>query len=346
MDRESLRGKVQTVLGPIEPEALGATLMHEHVLCDITPPDLRGRNLPDPEITLENRWAISYGTMEHATNHRLDLMDIAISEVKELAAAGGRSLVELSCGGLDPQPEGLVRISLVTGINIVMGCGHYVEAYQNPRNAERAIEDFAKEMAAQIFHGAWGTEVRAGVIGEIGCQAPWTEQEKRVLRGALIAQQETGAAVNIHPGRDPDLPQAIAEFVIAHGGDPGRTVISHIDRTIFDADRLLRLADTGIVIEFDLFGWENAFYRLNRLIDMPNDAARLQLIRLLIDHGHLDRVVISHDICYRTRLTRFGGHGYGHIFSNVVPLMRRRGFSDAEIDTIIVDTPRCLLTIC
>ena len=77
---------------------------------------------------------------------------------------------------------------------------------------------------------------------------------------------------------------------------------------------------------------------------MPNDATRLKLIRLLIEHGHLARIAISHDICYRTRLTRFGGHGYGHIFENVVPMMRRRGFSEDEIRTILVDTPRRLLT--
>jgi phosphotriesterase-related protein len=53
---------------------------------------------------------------------------------------------------------------------------------------------------------------------------------------------------------------------------------------------------------------------------------------------------ISHDICYRTRLSRFGGHGYGHIFANVVPLMRRRGFSAAEIEQITIGTPRRLLT--
>ena len=78
---------------------------------------------------------------------------------------------------------------------------------------------------------------------------------------------------------------------------------------------------------------------------MPNDATRLKLIRTLIDHGHLDRVVISHDICYRTRLCRFGGHGYGHIFlRNVVPMMKKRGYSEDEIDAILVRTPRRLLT--
>src|SRR5882724_6934508 len=177
-------------------------------------------------------------------------------------------------------------------------------------------------MVGQLREGAWGSDVRAGIIGEIGCQAPWTALERRVMRGALIAQRETGAA---------------------HNGDPARTIISHIDRTIFDADRLLRLADSGIVVEFDLFGQEHTYYGLSD-IDMPNDGIRLKWLRTLIDHGHLERIVISHDICYRTRLTKFGGHGYGHIFENVVPMMRRRGFSADEIDTILVKTPRRLLT--
>jgi phosphotriesterase-related protein len=198
-------------------------------------------------------------------------------------------------------------------------------------------------MVGQVLGGAWGTSVRAGIIGEIGCQAPWTALERRVMQGALIAQAETGAALNVHPGRHPDQPQEVAQFIGSSGGTPERTIISHIDRTIFDEDRLLRLADTGVVIEFDLFGIEHSYYALSD-IDMPNDAVRLQRIRSLIAHGHLDRVVISHDICYLTRLTRFGGHGYGHIFAHVVPMMRRRGFSEDEIQAILVDTPRRLLT--
>jgi len=123
-----------------------------------------------------------------------------------------------------------------------------------------------------------------------------------------------------------------------------RTIISHIDRTIFDTERLFRLADSGCVVEFDLFGQESSYYRLAD-IDMPNDALRLRAIRALIERGHLERVVVSHDICYQTRLVAFGGHGYGHIFANVVPMMRRRGFSEAEIQAIVVDTPRRLLTV-
>jgi phosphotriesterase-related protein len=343
MTRSDLRGKVQTVSGLIAPAALEATLMHEHVLCDITPPSVSALNNPGPEITLENVWAINYGRVKHAGKYRLDRIDVAVKEVTAMVAAGGKSVVELTCGGLRPDPTGLVEVAGRSGANIVMGCGYYVEEYQDPRNFERSVDDFAKEMVGQVHDGAWGTNVRAGIIGEIGCQAPWTALEQRVMAGALVAQQETGAALNVHPGRHPDQPQQVADFIRANGGVPERTIISHIDRTIFDETRLLRLADSGVVIEFDLFGQEGSFYPLAD-IDMPNDAIRLRLIRLLIEHGHLERIAISHDICYLTRLTKFGGHGYGHIFENVVPLMRSRGFTEDEIRTILVETPRRLLT--
>jgi phosphotriesterase-related protein len=343
--RQELTGKIQTVLGLIEPGQLGRTLMHEHVLCDIRPPATRTDNDLGPEITLENTWQINYGRglKRAGRKYLLDLEDIATREVEMMKHDGGDAIVELTCGGLSPEPEGLRRIAQGTGVHLVMGCGYYVNDYQDPRNHGRPVDDFANEMIGQILHGAWGTDVRAGMIGEIGCTAPWTATEKKVMQAALIAASETGASINVHPGRHPDQPQEVADFIKAAGKPTERVVISHIDRTVFDEERLLRLAGSGVTIEFDLFGQEASYYGLSD-IDMPNDATRLRLIRALIDHGHLDRVVISHDICYRTRLTTFGGHGYGHIFRNVVPMMKERGYSEDEIDAILVRNPRRLLT--
>jgi phosphotriesterase-related protein len=343
MDRDALRGRAQTVLGVIDPGELGPTLMHEHLLFDIRTPSMRAASDQGPEITLCNCFAINYGRKKVPANFRLLCEATAADEIKQIVPLGGRSVVELSSGGLDPRPNGLVAVARESGVNIVMGCGHYVDEYQPQSNRARSVEQFAAEITDQIQIGAWGTDVRAGIIGEIGCQAPWTELEQRVMAGALLAMDQTGAALNVHPGRDPDQPQQVADFVRAHGADPARVIISHIDRTIFDETRLLRLADSGVVIEFDLFGNESAYYALSD-IDMPNDAIRLRLIRALIARGHLERVVISHDICYRTRMTRWGGHGYSHIFANVLPMMRARGFSEAEIEAITVGNPRRLLT--
>src|SRR5687767_2266772 len=52
LTREDLRGKAQGVGGILDPADLGPTLMHEHVLCDITPPKMAAQNEPDYPITL------------------------------------------------------------------------------------------------------------------------------------------------------------------------------------------------------------------------------------------------------------------------------------------------------
>jgi len=344
LSRDALKGKAQTVRGLVDPQVLGATLMHEHLLWDIRTPAMRVDPDQGPEICLCNYFACNYGSRKLPNNLRFVDSEVASDEVRRMRRAGGRSIVELTVGGLEPDPIGLRKIAEATDTHIVMGCGHYVDDYQAERNRTRTPHDFAQEMIDALTVGAWGTDVRAGIIGEIGCQSPWTDLEKRVMEGALLAQKETGTAVNVHPGRHPDQPQEVADFAAARGADPARIVISHIDRTIFDDERLMRLADSGVVIELDLFGQEQSYYGLDLKVDLPNDAERLRWIRRLIDRGHLDQIVISHDICYRTRLTRFGGHGYGHIFENVVPLMRRRGFSEDEIERITVGTPRRLLT--
>lgn len=345
MTRDHLRGQVQTVTGLIAPAALGRTLMHEHLLIDLNPPRLRAEAVgAEPDLDPCQCFAIRWGTTYSRRNFQLDDRQLAAAELRRLREAGGGTLVELTVGGLKPDPQGLAAAARASGVNVVMGCGHYVDEYQDQANAARTADDFAREMVEQVTVGAWGTEVRAGIIGEIGCQAPWTATERRVFQGALMAQAETGAALNVHPGRHPDQPQEVADHAAASGAPMDRLIISHIDRTIFDGDRLLRLADTGCVLEFDLFGWEQTNYFPNPAIDMPNDGARLRWLRLLIGHGHLDRLLISSDICERTRLCRYGGHGYGHILQNVVPLMLRRGFTEAEVDALLVRNPARLLT--
>ncbi len=344
ISKEDLKGNAQTVLGPVDPAELGNTLMHEHLVWDIRTPKMAAATDQGPEISLCNCWQFNYGRVKVPRNYISRSAELATFEVKEMVAAGGNTIVELSSGGLAPAPDALAQISRDTGAHVVMGCGHYVDEYQDEANRNRDIDSFATEMVEQIFSGAWDTDIRAGMIGEIGCQSPWTDLEKRVMQGAIIAQRETGATLNVHPGRDADQPQEVMDFIQAQNGAPERTVISHIDRTIFDHERLFRLADTGCVIEFDLFRQETSYYDLNPKIDMPNDAIRLRLIRALIERGHLDQIVISHDICYLTRLKSYGGHGYGHIFENAIPLMRLRNFTESEIKAVIVDTPRRLLT--
>jgi phosphotriesterase-related protein len=189
----------------------------------------------------------------------------------------------------------------------------------------RTVDDLAREFVSCVRDGFDGTDVKAGLICEIGCSWPWTDAERRSVTAAAIAQQETGALVSIHPGRAPEAPFAIAEALQAAGADLQRTIMCHVERRLYDSESILRLAETGMVLEFDLFGLESSYFAQGRDVPLSSDGARLDWIEALLQAGYRDQIVISHDICQKTRLVEFGGHGYGHIFRNIVPMMHGIG---------------------
>src|SRR5207245_1794735 len=160
---------------------------------------------------------------------------------------------------------------------------------------------------------------RSGLLGEIGTTYPWTENERKVLRASVSAQRETGAPLMIHPGRHPDMPMQLAEFVRKEGGDLRRTIMCHICRTIADMRAVIDLAQTGLWLEYDLFGLENSYYPYNPSFDMPNDGGRMAHVLALIAAGHQDQILMSHDIAYKTSLVKYGGEAYTHLLAHLVP---------------------------
>lgn len=345
-----------TVLGEIEEEDLGPTLMHEHILIDF-----RCAFLPSEEISwkrrayekicLENLGWIRYNPRSNLDNLLLDDEEVAIKEVLEFKAFGGGTIVDVTTVGLGRDPIALRRISVFTGVNIVMGAGLYMgagfyTAENYPREVrEKSEEEIAKTIIEEIRDGVGDTGVRAGIIGELGCSYPLYEEEKKVLRAAVTAQEETGASISIHPGREESSPFEIIDVLKDAGADLSRVIMGHVDRTIFSEDRLRDLGKTGCFIQYDMFGLETSYYAFNPSVYMRNDEQRMQEIRQLIKWGYEDQIVISHDICMKMRLKKYGGHGYSHILENIVPRMRMRGFSEEEIRKILIENPKRALSI-
>ena len=178
----------------------------------------------------------------------------------------------------------------------------------------------------------------------MGCSWPLTDSERKILKASAIAQQETGSAILIHPGRDENAPAEIIEVLAETGADVSRVIMGHLDRTVTRFETLRRLASTGCYLEWDLFGNESSSYRANPAIDHPNDATKLQHIAWLISQGYGDKITIAHDICTNHRLVKYGGHGYFYILKHIVPLMRDRGFDEDSINMILVSNPASALT--
>jgi phosphotriesterase-related protein len=135
------------------------------------------------------------------------------------------------------------------------------------------------------------------------------------------------------------MPMELAEFVQKHGGDLRRTIMCHIDRTIADVRAVVDLAQTGIWLEYDLFGLENSYYPYNPSFDMPNDGGRMAHVLALMKAGHGDQLLLSHDIAYKTSLVKYGGYGYHHLLVNVAPRLRRKGVDDAGLRRLLVENP-------
>jgi phosphotriesterase-related protein len=331
-----------TVTGPIAPEGLGPALMHEHVLCDLTNPAWRDRPA-DLVVTLANRHELDYRPMVPG-HHVLQDLSAAEGDLTAFRQAGGDLVVDLTTGGIAPDPQGLAALSRRSGVRIVLGAGFYTDAYVDTDTKALSVEALADIVTAQVTDGAWGTDVRCGVIGEIGVSWPMTPFERRSLEAAAIAQARTGVSINVHPGRHPLACGEICAVLERAGADLSRVILSHMDRTHpEDVEAVVALARRCIV-EYDFFGIETSNYWMG-VVDLPNDWMRLRALRRLFEAGLGDRVCISHDICTRTRLIADGGHGYRHILANVRPLMRDRGWSESEIAQLLVETPRRLLAV-
>jgi phosphotriesterase-related protein len=342
-------GSVQTVLGPVAPEALGITLPHEHLLCDlgpryVEPADAEGRVLAHQLVTLANlRWVRRHYLSNH-DNIVLDDEQVAIEEAGLFAAAGGGTIVDAGSIGIRPDPHALRRISEATGLHVVAATGFYTEDFHPPDMDARTEDELTEEIVRDLRSGIGATGIRAGIIGEVGCSWPLHPNERKSLRAAARAQRETGAPISIHPGRDQAAPFEILEILAAAGADPARVVIGHIERTEFEPANLVRLARTGCYVEFDWFGEVLSMHPTGP-VNVPSDTERIDQIRMLIGEGHAEQVLASHDVCLKTRLERYGGGGYGHIPRDVTTWMAAKGMSADEIDLVARRNPQRMLAI-
>jgi phosphotriesterase-related protein len=334
---------IVTVLGVVQEEDVGHTQMHEHVLCDLSGyVSESDRRLGSP-VGLTNYYSTRVDR-NNAYDMTLDSHTDAIEALRDYSMAGGSVLVDATPRGLGRNPEGLREIAVASGTHIVMGCGYYVGSFHPPTTASMSEDEIFQEIVDDLQVGVGPQRIRAGIIGEIGLSWPVQDDELRVLRAAARAQRHTGAALLIHPGRSAEAPAHHLSVVAAAGGDISRTIMCHIDRTLFSFEEMESLAAAGCVLEFDLFGTESSYYPPDLSVDLPNDGMRVHYIRRLIEAGYGHQILIAEDVCRKSQLKPHGGEGYDHILKRVVPLMRRRGISDEQIRQITQRTPRDLLS--
>ena len=278
MTNIGMKDLAQTVNGPIKKNELGFTLMHEHIFCDLRKPEKRIDLLNEQEeITIKNRFEVNYFQNKNQQNLILDEYEKAIYELKTFREFGGRSIVELSTIGINPEPIKLSKISKETGVNIILGTGCYTEDYLDEKILNFSVDDLQILMSQHLHEGFEGTNIRAGLIGELGCSWHLKDIEKKSLQAALGIQDEIGVTISIHPGKHRDSPKEIIKFLEKYKVNPSKTIICHVDRTLTNLEDILFILNKGYVLEWDFFGIETSNYWFGKF-DLPTDYMRLDLI--------------------------------------------------------------------
>uniref|UniRef100_A0A8C6USH3 N-acetyltaurine hydrolase n=1 Tax=Neogobius melanostomus TaxID=47308 RepID=A0A8C6USH3_9GOBI len=332
----SLSGKVQTVLGLVDPDQLGRTMTHEHLTMSF--------ECSSPFQMQHMHWLRQNPYSCHENLFLQQETDAVREELLIYKQAGGGAIVENTTTGIDRDLPTLRQLAQDTGVHVIAGAGYYVDCTHSEATKRMTVEQLTDVIVSEVLQGADGTDIRCGVIGEIGTGWPITDSEKKVLRATAHAQTRLGCPVIIHPGRNPAAPGEVVRILQEAGGDIGKTVMSHLDRTIFDNGELLEFAKLGSYLEYDLFGTEMLNYPYMTDIDMPSDSQRVKVLSFLVKEGYEDKILVAHDIHTKNRLTKFGGHGYSHILKNIVPKMLTRGISQRQVDKILMDNPKRWLT--
>jgi phosphotriesterase-related protein len=334
---------LHTVLGPIAPEQLGPTSMHEHLLSDLSiwakpPRELPPAGVPmGPELAAYLRW----NALSLPQNLVLDDPDVAAAELAYVRAAGASAVVELTHEGMGRRIDELPEISRRAGVHVCVGAGFYVEETMPARVRDAGIDELAEILVAQLTDGIGASGIKPALLGEIGTSWPITAAEWRLVRAAGRAGARTGAAVYMHLSFRGMGGTAVLAALMEEGMPADRVVIGHLDER-WDRGYHREIAQAGAVLGYDTFGSD--FYYGSPALRNPTDAERLEMVEWLLSEGFGSQLIIGADVWTQANLRRNGGNGYDHLFRRIAPAIADLADGDTTVvDTILVHNPRRLL---
>jgi phosphotriesterase-related protein len=182
---------------------------------------------------------------------------------------------------------------------------------------DELADRFLREAAAE----------RWGAYGEIASSVEMTEGERKVLRAVGKAHLKNRLPILTH---NTGLKHAIEQLDIltAVGVKPDKIVIGHLGDQ-FDAKAELHQAicRRGAGVGFD------------RGIGEP----QAKMIKVLVDAGYADRVMMSSDFSIASETKAKGGPGYAKTVTLGRPELQKAGVAHEVVRSMLVDNPRRFL---
>ena len=266
---------------------------------------------------------------------------IMIEELRDFKENGGSCIVEVTCHGWGRDPEVLREISKDSGIHIVATTGFYVESCMPSWVPNRTIEQLSDWIVREIQNGCNAqlsddvTNIRAGLIKTSASRPNFRNEELRGLRAVARAQLRTGAPIMSHNSgsirfelEGGNIGMELLDILTEEGVDPEAVIVGHTDENP-DIENLVKLVERGAWIQFDTVGKEQY---------IP-DEERANLVVEFKERGLLDCLLLSQDRNRKPNLRWYGGPGYSDLINRFLPMLRDRGVSNDDIETLMIKNP-------
>lgn len=317
---------VETVRGPIPGDALGVTLMHEHVFVLST----------EIMANYPQGWGDEQAREQGA-----------VAKLNALKAAGVDTIVDPTVIGLGRYIPRIARVAAQTDLHIVVATGVYTYNdvplyfhFTGPGTVLDGPEPMVDMFVRDITEGIAGTGVKAAILKCATDEPGVTPGVERVLRAVAQAHRATGAPITTHTHAHTRRGLEQQRIFAEEGVDLGRVIIGHSGDTT-DHDYLEELIAAGSYIGMDRFGLDNIL----------SFDERVDIVAKMCARGHAGRMVLAHDAsCYIDWLPEAAlpvvlpNWHYLHIHNDVLPALRQRGVTEEQITTMLVDNPRAIFT--
>ena len=318
--------QVQTVTGPIGLDQLGRTLMHEHLFIAFSGAEFDPTAVFDrPAFVAEAVKRLRQLREEHGVKSFLDPCPIELGRdaalMKEIAE---RSEMQVIC---------------TTGFYFEeMGLPVYWRA--------RTEQEIADLYISEITHGIGTTGVKAGAI-KVATGKPITALDKKFLAAACIASKATGVPIITHTQDGHGGPEQ-QELFAAGGVDAHRCLIGHCCGNA-DPAYHRQVVDGGSYIGFDRIGilrFQPDEVRADNLVKLVRSGHRAQIMMSQDRHcgwlGKFARQMSPQELAHIEAQRAIGNWPppYTYMFTDFVPMLKERGLTQHDIDSILLDNPR------
>ena len=293
---------------------MGLTLIHEHILVDFIGADSTGYH----------RWEKS------------KVIERVLPFLMEAKQKGVQTIFECTPAFLGRDPLLLKELSERTGINILTNTGYYGAGDNKfiPKHAlGQTPVEIAKVWIDEFNNGIEGSGVFPGFIKiSVDRRDILSPMHEKIIRAAAITHKATGLTIVSHTGTDgPAFAQL--EVLKGEGVSPEAFVWTHAQDGTFGG--YIEAAKQGAWISLD---------NLNK-----NNSGKtggvdwfVVLLTKLKKENLLHKILISHDAGWYDPEKVIGGNfrGYTDMFEHLIPALRNNGFSQADIDLLLIKNPQ------